>query len=543
MAYRRTVSGGLACALLCASAATAAEDPTAAPSLPPGETSHPRRVMPVTMQQCVLMAERNSLSLRADEVSVQLGKASIGQAMGAFDTALFADINYNKDISPNASALETGSLGGPVTPEVQVIGILAKSWNVSAGFRGTLTSGLQYQADVNWSKSFRSQGTFGNFNPAYRSSLGVSVTQPLLQGFGTTVNKAPVLKAENSLRGAAEAFESSRVRRAEETVGAYWDYYFSHRTLETREFLVKQAEQLVRINKRKEEVGDMTPLQVVEVESDLAQRRQQLLVAENEVGRTEDALKRLIFSFEDPAEWEIDLVAVTDATVVTVSPPKWTDAARVALEHRPELREQRELLKNNDIDIVVAENGILPRLDLSASARTSNLAASKGEVLNYTDDYYAFGAGLSFEMPLLNRIARYGLSIARLAKIQALLRLKDLENQIIQEVRNAVREVTNTRKQIEAAEEAVRLADQRWSNERRRQEVGYSTTFEVRDAEASWLEAKDAEIEALFRYQLAIAALERAQGSLLQTFGILSAPTPVLDDRAGLHYGQASTGS
>lgn len=495
-----------------------------------------RRVMPVTMEQCVLLAERNSLSLRADEVSVQIGKARVGQAMGAFDTSLFADVDYNKDITPTASALETGALGAPSSPEIQVVGILAKNWRVAGGFRGTLTSGLQYQADINWSKSFRSQGTFGNFNPAYRSDLGVSVTQPLLRGFGTTVNKAELLKAQNAVRGAAEALEDSRSARAEEAILAYWDYYFAHRTLETREFLVEQAEQLVRINKRKEDVGDMTPLQVVEAEADLAQRRQLYLVAENQIGRTADALKRLIFGFEDESEWEIELVPVTDAAIETAEPPPWTESARIALDRRPELREQRELLKNNDIDIVVAENDVLPRLDLSASARLNTLADSKGEVLNYDDDFYSLGAGLSFEMPLLNRVARYGLSVARLAKIQALLRLKDLENQVIQEVRNSVREVSNTRKQIEAAEEAVRLADQRWANERRRQEVGYSTTFEVRDAEASWLEAKDGEIEALFRHQLAVAALERAQGTLLEKYGILPAPTPHLDDRAGLHY-------
>lgn len=507
------------------------------------QDTEPPRVMPVTLQQCIYLAERNSIPLRIDEVAVQIAEAEIGRELGTFDTVAFFDGSYQKDIRPTASALEAGTLGpfgsdgsSAGSPEIIVTGITTDSWQINTGFRGMLLNGASYQADVDWSKVETTAGTFGGFNPEYRSGIGVSFTQPLLRGYGTTVNKAPVLQAQNRLLGAAENLETSRVLRASEVIRAYWEYFFSFRTLETRDFLVGQAERLVEINSKKLEVGDARRIDVIEAESELASRQQEQITAENDIGRTADELKRLIFPFEDQEEWDAELVPITAEAEAAVEPPAWRAAATRALERRPELRRLRELLENNDLRILVAENAVLPRFDLNASLRFNQLAGSKGQVLNYDDDFYSIGAGVSVEVPLGNRFARYDLSIVRLQKIQALLEYKDVENQVIQEVRDGVREVANRKKEIDAAREAVRLAAERWSSEQKRQEVGFSTTFQVREAQAQWREAKDAETRALFEYQIALAALDQAQGTLLERYGILPAPQPRLEDRAGVHF-------
>ena len=492
--------------------------------------------MPVTMQQCIYLAEKNSLTLRMSQVDVQISKAELGGTLGTFDTIAFLNYNFTKDNNPTASALARGDLFGATSPEVVVTGILRKSHVLSSGFRGTLLNGASYQADVNWSKSSTSAGTFGGYNPEYRSDIGLSVVQPLLRNFGSAVNKAGIVSARNAMMGAAELLEESRILRAQEVISAYWLYYFARKNAETADFLVEQAEKLVKINEKKLEVGDARRLDVVEAESDLAKRQQELITAGNEIGRTADDLKRLIFPFDEQDEWEVDLIPLTEASEETFELPAWQDAAQVALERRPELLRQQQFLKNNDLDILVAENQILPQFDLNASLRFNNLADSKGQVLNYDDEFYTITAGFSVEMPIGNRTARYGLASARLRKIRALLEYKNMENQVIQEVRNGVREVRNTKKEIEAAHEAVRLAEERWNAEQKRQEVGYSTTFQVRDAQAVWQEAKDAELRSLFNFQIARAALGAAQGILLQQYGILPAPKPRLDDRAGVHF-------
>lgn len=496
------------------------------------------RVMPITLQQCIYMVEKNSLVLRLDELDVQIAKGQVGQSLGKFDTSYFFNLQYRKDKTPTTTAVQTGAGGAftPVPTVIRVVPILSESWQINTGFSGMLVNGATWQADINYLKTEREQSAFDDFNPSYRTDIGVALTQPLLRGAGTTVAKASVLAAENTMRSEGESLEESRVQRAREVISAYWAYYFTRRQFETRKLLVTQSENLVAINKKKFEVGDMTELDVIEAQSELAKRQQELIAGQNDIERTADQLKRLIFAFEDRSEWDIELLPLTDAEEEVAATPDWHVAAAVAIERRPELKRRRELLKTNDLTILVAENDMLPQLDLNGSLRFNQLSATKDDALNYDDDLYSIAAGVSLTVPLGNRTARYGLSIARLQKVQALVDFKNAENTVIDEVRSGVREVINRAKEIEAAREAVRLATRRLNNESRRRDVGFSTTYLVREAQSSWREAIDAELQARFNYQVALAALDAAQGVLLESYGILPAPVPRLEDRAGLFY-------
>lgn len=503
------------------------------------------RVMPVTLEQCIQLAEQNSLRLRIDSIDVQIAKADVFRALGRFDTSYFFTTSYNRNRSQTTSIeSEPGTLNsdGSVTPgdsKLVFKPLVTEGWQLNTGFRGTLVNGATYTVDLDYQKSETEIPDPGPLalDPSYRSSIGVAITQPLLRGNGTTVNKATLLNARNSLMASSHALEESRVQRANEVIIAYWNFYFSRRNHETQLLLVEQSQSLVEINRRKQAVGTMKSLDVLEAESELARRQSDLIVAKSEIGRSADQLKRLIFDFEDRELWAVDLLPLTDASADFVDPPAWRDALTVALERRPELRRRRELLKNNDIAIVVAENGLLPRLDLDASLRFNRLAGSKGEALNYSDDIYSLSAGISLEVPIGNRTARGDMAAARLRKAQALFDYRDAENQVIQDVRNGVREVVNSRKEIEAARESVRLAALRFSQEMRRRDIGASTTFLVRESQAAWREAVDAETRALFNYEVAKAALDTAQGSLLEKYGILPAPTPSVNERAGVHFG------
>jgi outer membrane protein TolC len=504
-----------------------------------------RRRLPVTVEQCVQLAERNSLLLRADEIDVQIAKGEVGRALGFFDTVYFLSTSYSRNHDPVARVVTTPGVLQPDgtfsqgTSRIEIEPIVSEDWRVDTGFRGTLVSGATYSVDLAYTKSETERPDPGpnSLDPSYRTDVGASISQPLLRGAGTTVTKANLLSARNTLRGAAHALEESRIQRAAETIAAYWDYYFARRNLETRELLVEQSSQLVEINKKKKAVGTMITLDVLEAQSELAQRQQELIVARNEIERSADALKRLIFDFEDRSMWDVELVPLTDASAEFVAPQDWNDAARVAIERRPELARRREFLKNNDIAIVVAENSVLPRLDLDASLRFNQLAGSKGQALNYDDDLYTLAVGFTLEVPIGNRSARAERDIARLQKLQALIEYKDAENQVIQDVRNGVREVLNSQKEIEAAHEAVRLASQRFAQLIERRGVGNATTFDVREAQTSWREAIDSETRALFNYEVAKTVLEAAKGTLLERYGILASPMPSVDERVGVFSG------
>jgi outer membrane protein len=74
--------------------------------------------------------------------------------------------------------------------------------------------------------------------------------------------------------------------------------------------------------------------------------------------------------------------------------------------------------------------------------------------------------------------------------------------------------------QVEAAEEAVRLAQLTLEGERKKLEVGISTSYNVVLRERDLVTAQYAEVQALDTYVKALVALDQATGTTLDRNGV-----------------------
>jgi Outer membrane protein len=87
-------------------------------------------------------------------------------------------------------------------------------------------------------------------------------------------------------------------------------------------------------------------------------------------------------------------------------------------------------------------------------------------------------------------------------------------------VRNAVREVENSLRRIEASRTAAQLAEEVVGNEAERLKVGIGTTREVLEVQRDLVEATTLQIRAIADYNIALAQLERAKGTILEASGV-----------------------
>jgi outer membrane protein TolC len=110
--------------------------------------------------------------------------------------------------------------------------------------------------------------------------------------------------------------------------------------------------------------------------------------------------------------------------------------------------------------------------------------------------------------------------MADLEKQKALYGVKDLENRVIQEVREAYRQIETNRKRIAAAEASRKLAEERLRSETRRFEVGLATNLDVLDFQEKLSVARSKELRARIDYQGSLVNLERVKGTLLESKGI-----------------------
>src|SRR5262249_39637953 len=122
-----------------------------------------------------------------------------------------------------------------------------------------------------------------------------------------------------------------------------------------------------------------------------------------------------------------------------------------------------------------------------------------GSVLNqlFTSDYPTWAVGVSVSYPLGRGTEQANYARAKLAQRQSEERLKGAESRAVQQIRDAWRKIGTNAKRIETARAARVLAEQRLDAERKRFDVGISTSFLVIQAQRDLAQAKFAELAAI----------------------------------------------
>jgi outer membrane protein TolC len=138
---------------------------------------------------------------------------------------------------------------------------------------------------------------------------------------------------------------------------------------------------------------------------------------------------------------------------------------------------------------------------------------SFGSVLSqlFAHDYPTWAAGVSVTYPIGGGAEQANYARTKLERMQSGERLKSAEAKAIQQVRDAAWKIEMNAKRIETTRAARELAEQRLDAERKRFEVGMSTSFLVIQAQRDMAQAKTNELSAVLSYDLSLVDYEALQ--------------------------------
>jgi len=148
---------------------------------------------------------------------------------------------------------------------------------------------------------------------------------------------------------------------------------------------------------------------------------------------------------------------------------------------------------------------------------------SYGKSLDLLTDgrFYQYQFGAVFEVPLDNADAKARYAEAKVNSETARLSLSQEEEQVTLEITQSVNNLKAYLKSIEATRIARELAEENVRNQQARYDVGLATTKDLIDFTERLTEAQRAEIEALTNYNIEVARLRRADGTLLRERSVL----------------------
>jgi outer membrane protein TolC len=498
----------------------------------------------ISLKEAVLLALRNNLDIELARTDPAIAREGVSAARGAYDPVLQGNFTFDRGERLTVNRLQlTDSASAGLNLNSQ------NGWNYGAGFSGILPFGLQYSSTTGLNR-LDSNVSVVPLEKQFESTWVSRLTLPLMRDLGWNDASVTVRRSQISQNMSDEQFRGSLTSIVASVEDLYWNLAANQAAVRVAAKSLKTAQDLLEQTRVQQEVGVVSRVAVTQAEAGVAEREVLFIQAENQAASAKDALLDALLAPSAQVFEERELIP---------EPPSFQDypvdtdeAIRKALRSRPELVRAKQLVEMAEVESEFADNQARPRFDVIASYGTQGLSGpSKGQVFQVPntatpdpadtistaipdqgdgsdsfDDFFraagakSYSAGFRVEMPFGNNTGQARAVQRRIEARRAQIGLKKQEQTVIREVRDAVRTVRAATQSVAAAQRRRVATEETLRAEQERLRLGDSTPFQVLQFDEDLAEAEQSVIAALQQQQNAVTALERVQGTLLETRGI-----------------------
>ena len=467
-----------------------------------------------------------------------LAETSFAYATGPniplFDPQLIATGGYlRRSDTVTLDSTATGGTSGSGTTTTTQPGAL-NYVGLNLAYLEGFSTGAQLEAVGN-NDSDVIYGSQSRANPFHAPSTSVTLTQPLLRGFGRNVNLRYVRIARADKKISRLLFEQQVMDTIYGTSRLYFDLVSLGENVLVKQEALRAATKLRQDDQDQESLGTLAPIDLVRAQAlesssqfDLVQAqglyKQEEIILRDQLMRTASPVFTQQFSEIVPT----DHITVPDA----LEPMGVEDLVAQGLARRPELAQAQLQVEAGKISAGASHNNALPQLNVYANVETRGSSeqpyealGSIGTGLPTTPQLLATGglrtstiyqAGVQLTLPLRNRVAASDAArdVVQLRQVQA--RTEKLSAQIREQVETAIVALETAQAAYRAAKASREYQSKLLDAEKDKLSVGQSTDLLVLQNEAYLAQAESTEIAARSDWMKARIELDHALGDMLE---------------------------
>ena len=505
-----------------------------------------RPVRELSVKDAIRLALTNNLEIAIEDYNEDLNRQLIFGTKGFYDPRIRFEVGWAATENPARSILDAGQ-GIPVNTTDRIYFDTSLVQNLPNGSSLTLNFN---------NNRFSTNSSFSFMNPSFGSNIAATLRQPLLRGFRKTQTRRQLMLYNLETQISESQFQQKVSEIVQQVQNQYWELVFA---IESYEAIRKSMELAIiqhENNRKRVRIGVMAPIEITASRAEVATREQEMIQSEVQIITAQNGLKRHLAPDPTAPIWNLTLIP-TQLPRVQELAITLDEAIARAMERRPELEQNRLLREQVEVDREYYRRDGRPTVDLVASLTNTGRAGeifgsdfvdsdgdgvpdtrlenvsqpsnpffgsfgnSWGQVFGF--DYINYTLGVSVEIPLKNRAndaerARILIRDRRLAS-----QLKNQQQMIIVEVRNAYESIATQRKRLEAAGVARQLSEAQLEGENKRFQAGLSTNFEVLRYQRDLSQAQVQELRARVDYQQAVTDLEKAMYTIVDSNDIMLA--------------------
>ena len=517
--------------------------PSPAPTPIPTLTPSPAPALTLTLEDAVRRAIDHNPELSIVRLGTEVEAAQVGASESAYAPVFSTTLGRSSTVTPPSNFLLGTS------------GVDTRDWFSSTGVRQRVPWG-----SGTWSVSWDAARTTSNsplnsFDPSVQSGVQFAFSQPLLRDRKIDAARQQIVIAKRNQESSEFRFRESVVQTVASVKQAYWTLKALRANVTLQESSLDLAQKLAKENEVRVRVGQAPPLDLVQVEAEVADRREGLIRARAAAEDGEDRLRRLIMDPHDASFWQVRIDPADEPAGRDPLPDLDAIVAK-AIDGRYDVARARNDVANAATSVEYFGNQKLPDVRLETSYRGSGLGGSQllrtgvfpgvitgradsgfGDVLGqvFGRDYPTWSFGLTVSYPLGHSYEELSAVRAGVERRQAAARVASLQLDVAAALRQAARQIRSTAEREDAARAGAALAAERSRDEQRRYEAGLSTSFLVTQAQRDLLQAQVSLLQATLEYQSSLVNFEALQlappltageSIALQGSNVVPLPTP-----------------
>ncbi len=486
----------------------------------PGET-----VRRLSIDEAVKLAIEQNLGIRYQRIDPQIQDTGIALAQSSWRPNFSTSLSRQSQTSASTSSLSGGATG-----------IDNGTFATAVSLAQTLPWGGNYTAAWNSSR-FTTTNLFSSFSPQVSSNLNLQYTQPLLRNFQVDAIRQQISLSRKARDLSDIQLQSIITQTLRSVRNAYWDLSYSINNLKAQQESLALSQQSLKDNQKRVEIGTMAPIDIVQAQAEVATNESAVIVAEAAIKSAQDNLRTLILDPGTADFWTVNFDP-TDAPSFDARAIDVDGAVKTALDKRSDLRSAKNALDQSDINIKYYTNQIKPdvnanvgynpvgvggtqlsAVDLAAVAsgkavnRTVVSDVGFGSVLGdvFQSTYPTWTFGITVGYPLGANTAHANLARVKLEYEQAQVQLKNMQMQVVTQVRGAARNVRTNQQRVQSARASRELQEKKLEAEEKKLAAGMSSPFFVVQAQRDLSLARTVEIQAISDYNKSLVDFEAVQ--------------------------------
>lgn len=465
-------------------------------------------VRELSLTQCIELAVKSNRELQIGRITPQIRRAELDGAYGVYDPTFQLSVSRSYEVNPPSSFDSTTKLPVP--------GSRSETVGIRPGLSGELPTGGTLTGTSGLADTF-SQRADGN-TEQWQSSYNFQLIQPLLKNLWIDKNRMTIQVSRRELKISELDFLYLVMDVVTRVNNAYYDLVNSRDLLKVQEANLAVKQRFYEETRRKAQVGTQAELDVKLAEADVAKVQADLVSARNAVVLSENALKQLVG--DSVVRQHGIAIRPSDPLVVIPTVFDIQESWQRGVTNRPDLLKLKQQLEQNEIQLKYSYNQLFPQLDLTASYGRNGIGSDWWPALSMlgpTDpDAPKDFIGGTLRIPLTRRTEKADYRAKRALKAQAILKLKQQEEQVVKEIDDAVQNARSSLEKVAATRVATQYAEAALDAEVKKLAAGKSTAYFVLSLQTSLASAQADEISAKTAYIKNMATLWYSEASTLE---------------------------